>query len=54
MLIYIETHRTCDFPGGGGGSDPLYPSRSAHGWEVLYLSSKVCEKLFRAYVPHSK
>ena len=27
MLISIETHITitCDFPGGGGGLDPLYP-----------------------------
>ena len=25
MLISIETHITCDFPGGGGGPDPLSP-----------------------------
>ena len=25
--LYIKT---CDFPGGGGGSDPLSPSESAH------------------------
>ena len=25
MLICLETHRTCDFPGGGGGQDPLPP-----------------------------
>ena len=25
MLISIETHITCDFPGGGGGLDPLSP-----------------------------
>ena len=31
MLISIETHITCDFPGGGGGPDPLSPSGSAHG-----------------------
>ena len=34
MLISIETHITCDFPGGGGGLgglDPLSPlSGSAH------------------------
>ena len=30
MLISIETHKTCDFP-GGGGPDPLSPSGSAHG-----------------------
>ena len=31
MLICIEIHRTCDFPGGGGvGSRPLSPSGSAH------------------------
>ena len=29
-LFPIETHITCDFPGGGGGGpDPLSPSRSA-------------------------
>ena len=28
-LFPIETHITCDFPGGGGGPDPLSPSRSA-------------------------
>ena len=26
----IETHTTCDFPGGGGGPDPSPPSGSAH------------------------
>ena len=26
-----ETHITCDFPGGGGGPDPLTPSGSARG-----------------------
>ena len=32
MLISIETHiRTCYFPGGGGGSDPLSPSGTTHG-----------------------
>ena len=32
MLISIETHITiaCDFPGGGGGLDPLSPSGSAN------------------------
>ena len=31
MLISIETHIICDFPGGGGGPDPLSPSPgSAH------------------------
>ena len=31
MLICIETHITCDFPGGGGGggADPYPPSGSA-------------------------
>ena len=28
-LFPIETHITCDFPGGGGGPDPLSPSRSS-------------------------
>ena len=30
MLISIEIHITCDFPGGGGGLDPIPPSGSAH------------------------
>ena len=30
MLISIETHMTCDFPGGGGGSDPLSPPLDPH------------------------
>ena len=29
MLISIETHITCDFP-GGGGPDPYPPSGSSH------------------------
>ena len=51
MLISIETHITCDFP-GGGGSGPLYPpppSGSAHvkgldgglGWVVYAHSIKI-------------
>ena len=35
MLICIETHRTCDFP-GGGGSDPYPPSGSAHEHKVQF------------------
>ena len=32
LLISIETHITCDFPGGGGGIwTPYPPSGSAHG-----------------------
>ena len=35
MLISIETHLTCDFP--GGGSDPLSPpSGSALGNTILF------------------
>ena len=29
VLISIETHITCDFPGGGG--HPITPSGSTHG-----------------------
>ena len=29
MLFSIVTHLTLDFP-GGGGPDPISPSRSAH------------------------
>ena len=31
MLISIETHITCDFPGGGGSGPPFTPFGSAHG-----------------------
>ena len=39
MLISIETHRTCDFPGGGGGgaADPL----SAHEYQNLGIRHQV-------------
>ena len=30
MLISIETHITCDFPGWGGGSRPLSPPLDSH------------------------
>ena len=31
MLISIETHITCDFPGGGGGGPgPLSPPLDPH------------------------
>ena len=29
MLMYLETHITCDFP-GGGGPDPLSPPLDPH------------------------
>ena len=29
MLICIETHRTCDFPGGGGFGPPI-PTLDPH------------------------
>ena len=33
VLISIETHKTCDFPRGGGGGSrpPITPSGSADG-----------------------
>ena len=30
VLISIETHITCDFPGGGGGPDSLSPPLDPH------------------------
>ena len=30
VLISIETHITCDFPGGGGGPDPLSSPLDPH------------------------
>ena len=30
MLISIETHITCDFPGGGRGSGPPIPPLDPH------------------------
>ena len=35
MLISIETHIACDFPGGGGVRTPYSPSGSAH---VMYYT----------------
>ena len=42
MLIYIETHITCDFPGGGGVRTPYPPpSGSAHAIsQLIFLISK--------------
>ena len=38
MLFSIETHITCDFP---GGPDPLSPSGSAHAIsQLIFLISK--------------
>ena len=36
MLISIETYRTCDFQGGGGGGvrTPYHPSGSLHAVEL--------------------
>ena len=31
VLISIETHITCDYPGGGGSGPPVTPCGSAHG-----------------------
>ena len=31
VLISIEIHITCDFPGGGGVRTPYHPLGSAHG-----------------------
>ena len=30
MPICIEAHRTCDFSGGGGGSEPPIPPLDPH------------------------
>ena len=39
MLTSIETHTTCDFPGGGGGPGPYpTPSGSAHG--LIYCQTR--------------
>ena len=39
MLISIETHLTCDFPGGSG--PPIHPSGSAHAnSQLIFLISK--------------
>ena len=32
VLISIETHITCDFPGGGGSGPPITPSGSIRTW----------------------
>ena len=38
---HIETHITCDFPGGGGGSGPPVPPLDPHlikvnNWNIAY------------------
>ena len=38
MLICIETHRTCDFPGGSG--PPILPSGSAHEAHLVSLGRR--------------
>ena len=39
-VVSIETHITCDFP-GGGGADPISPSGSAHAIsQLIFLISK--------------
>ena len=40
-VISIETHITCDFPGGGAGRTPYPPSGSAHAIsQLIFLISK--------------
>ena len=41
MLISIETHITCDFPGGSG--PPIPPSGSAHVINVFVWSLHIHE-----------
>ena len=46
MLISIETYITCDFPGGGGGVDPLPldPHMRISGGmfdSILYVTSTI-------------
>ena len=43
MLISIETHITCDFP-GGGGADPYLPSGSTHGHVRSYRHLRICNE----------
>ena len=40
MLIFIETHKTCDFP-GGGGPDPLSPPQDKHLDEQAFSKEDV-------------
>ena len=46
MLISIEAHITCDFPGGGGGGGGVQttylPSGSAHVHISLIFGRKLC------------
>ena len=50
LIPCIETHIACDFPGGGGGLDPLSPSGSAHGESLLAPMSISLFKTF--YIIH--
>ena len=38
-----KMHITCDFP-GGGGTDPLSPSGSAHGHFRRYRHLRICNE----------
>ena len=57
MLISIETHRTCDFPGGEGGPDPLPTSGSVHansvGIHMLLVKFSMTLKIGSAYTVKS-
>ena len=55
MLISIETHITCDFPGGGGVRIPLPPSGSAIGKKAAIENDEkvqlwVCRAYFADHV----
>ena len=43
MLISIETHITCDFPGVGGRT-PYPPSGFAHGHVRCYRHLRICNE----------
>ena len=36
-MLILETHRTCDFPGGGGGCEPSIPLPSGSAHVTIYL-----------------
>ena len=51
MLISIETHITCDFP-GGGGPDPLSPSGSVRSLVWAFVVRKKKEIRFSGDETH--
>ena len=49
MLISIETHITCDFPGGGGGSGSPIPTLDPHMCYQLHATIVIAKDIRTAH-----